>query len=162
MRSLILAATMAAMIAPAVAGDQIIPQAVKTAFQEVKKDCGEEFKTKRGFFMPREINGDGVDDFILNYEHVTCGGREANFCGTGGCFFQVIASRKEDNDYVKVMQDHAFAVHFKKLNGRHAMIQYQHGTHCRLSGAEGPCMTVNYWGGWDFSPAVPVRSIPAR
>jgi hypothetical protein len=90
MRSLILAATMVAMIAPAAAADQVIPQ-VKAAIQESRKDCDNTFSMKRGFLTRRDINGDGIDDFILNYEHVLCGGYETHFCGTGGCLIQVFA-----------------------------------------------------------------------
>jgi hypothetical protein len=162
LRSTIAASAIAAtLITPASAADQVIPQ-VKTAIQESREDCGQAFILKRGFLTRRDVNGDGIDDFILNYEYALCGGSEAHFCGTGGCLMQIFASL-ENKDYVEVMNENAFAVHFKRLRNRPAMIQYQHGTYCGRPGAEGSCQSVTYWNGVEFSPAVPFNStIPRR
>jgi hypothetical protein len=97
-----------------------------------------------------------VADFILNYEHTKCGEFSTLFCGTGGCTIQVFASLP-DGRYVTVMDQNAYEVRFQRLRGRPAMIQSLHGVHCGRAGADGPCRSVTYWNGFQFSPAVPIR-----
>lgn len=127
---------------------------MRAAIEESRKQCDEKFTTGQGFLTRRDVN-DGVADFILNYEHAKCGEFSTLFCGTGGCTIQVFASA--DGDYVKVMDQNAYEVRFERLRGRPAMVQSLHGVHCGLTGADGPCRSVTYWNGSQFSPAVPAR-----
>jgi hypothetical protein len=146
-----------ALVAPAAQAQQSLPPKVRAAIEESQKSCDadEKFTTQRGFITRRDINGDGVSDVILDYEHTACGDFSSRFCGTGGCLFQVFVSH--DGDYVKVMDDNAYSVRFERVRGRPAMIQMLHGVHCGRAGADGGCRSVTYWNGAQFSPAVPVR-----
>jgi hypothetical protein len=145
-----------AVLSSAAQAQQDLPAQVRTAIQESRKSCdGQKLTLGRGFITRRDINGDGVNDFILNYEHAGCGDMSSFFCGTGGCTFQVFASF--DGDYVKVMDQNAHSVRFEPVARRPAMIQFLHGVHCGRSGAEGGCRSVTYWNGAQFSPAVPFR-----
>jgi hypothetical protein len=156
MRTFVCIATIA-LLAPAALAQQGLPSEARAAIEESRKGCdeGEKFTTKRGFITRRDINGDRIDDVLLNYEHVACGEYSGRFCGTGGCLFQVFASH--DGDYVKVLDDNVYSVRFERVGGRPAMIQFLHGSHCGRAGAEGGCRSVTYWNGSQFSPAVPVR-----
>jgi hypothetical protein len=136
---------------------QSLPQPIRAAIQSNQKYCDQgKFSTGRDFITRRDINGDGVRDYILNYEHVTCGESTTVYCGTGGCAFQVFASL-QDGSYVKVMDDNAYNVRFERVRGRPAMIQILHGSHCGRAGADGACRSVTYWNGSDFSSAAPIR-----
>ena len=137
-------------------GRQGLPPQVRGAIAESLQGCEGKLTLNKRFSTRRDINGDGVNDFILNYEHAECGASSTSFCGTGGCTFQVFASLP-DGGYVKVMGDNAYDVRFERLRGRPAMIQLLHGIDCGRSGASGPCRSVTYWNGFQFSPAVPVR-----
>ncbi len=149
--------TLVALLSSAAQAQQGLPPKVRAAVEERRKDCnGEKFTPGRGFITRRDINGDGVDDFILDYEHAACGDSSSWFCGTGGCVIQVLASLP-DGGYAKVMDQNAYSVRFGRLKGRPAMIQFLHGVHCGRAGAEGGCRSVTYWNGSEFSPAVPVR-----
>ena len=136
--------------------EQALPAPVKAAIEESRKSCvdGEEFSTDRAFIVRRDINGDGVKDFLLDYGHARCGEFASVFCGTGGCNTQVFASAH--GEYVKVLDHHVLKVRFERAKGRPAMIQLLHGSHCGRVGADS-CRSITYWNGRDFSPAIPIR-----
>ena len=52
-----------------------LPKIVQDAIDENKKQCedGETVSQKPGLVTKRDINGDGVPDYILDYEHLHCG-----------------------------------------------------------------------------------------
>jgi hypothetical protein len=136
----ILLAGMAAAASPAATGphvgEQALPPPVQAAIEKSRNSCldGEEFSTDASFMVRRDINGDGVKDFLLHYEHARCGDFSTVFCGTGGCNIQVFASAH--GEYVKVLDHHALRVRFARVNGRRAMIQLLHGSHCGRVGAD--------------------------
>src|ERR1044072_3610393 len=94
------------LIIPAAALGQSgkLPAAIQAAVDESKKVCGETAKVGDGFVAERDINGDGVKDYVLNYEHFECEGSASYFCGTGGCLTQVFASLP-NGFYVKVLDE---------------------------------------------------------
>jgi hypothetical protein len=120
-----------------VMAQQSLPPEARAAIEESRKGCdeGEKFTMKRGFITRRDINGDSVSDVILDYEHSACGEYVSRFCGTGGCLFQIFASR--DGNYMKVLDDDVYSVRFERVGGRPATIQSLHGVHCGRAGAEG-------------------------
>lgn len=36
-----------------------------------------------------DLTGDGIDDYIISYRDTQCAGREAVYCGTAGCTFEI-------------------------------------------------------------------------
>jgi hypothetical protein len=65
---------LAALLSPAVQAQQGLPPPVKSAIEESRSDCdGQKLTVGRGFITRRDINGDKIEDFILNYEHAACG-----------------------------------------------------------------------------------------
>src|SRR3712207_5942497 len=73
---------LAAFLSPAAQAQQGLPPSVKAAIEQSRKDCGRQKLTMdRGFIKRRDVNGDGVQDFILNYEHAACGDFASFFCG---------------------------------------------------------------------------------
>ena len=90
-----IAALVAALVlAPALALAQPanLPKEVQAAIEANKKECGEDVKIKPAFVAEKDVNGDGVKDYVLDYGEFACGDFASFFCGTGGCLTQVFAS----------------------------------------------------------------------
>ena len=83
--------------------------AAKTAFDESKfprevraslRDAHEECKREGGgkvTFAPDtvralDLTGDGRDDYIVDFRDTACEGREAAYCGTGGCNLDILVA----------------------------------------------------------------------
>jgi hypothetical protein len=144
------------LIASPVQAQENLPAEVTAAVEANRKECDGTFTTKKGFVSRRDVNGDGELDYILDYEHTQCDGFVTLFCGTGGCVFQVFVSLG-DGKFAKVMDRNAFTVKFARRNGLPAMIQDLHGGACGRSGGDGPCRSITYWNGEEFTPAFPLN-----
>jgi hypothetical protein len=130
-----------------------LPPVVAAAIRENQNECVPSGRVRFGpkFIGRQDINGDGVKDFILDYSHATCGAGETHFCGTGGCFTQVFASRP-DGSFVRVLSDTVRNISFKRLKGRHAMALEVHGIACGRPGTQS-CREILFWNGDRFSHA---------
>lgn len=98
----------------------------------------------------RDINADGVDDYIFDHGHITCGGDHLN-CGSAGCLTQVYVS-EPDGKFRKVLDENVQEIAFKTIDGRPAMVLDLHGTYCNRQGYLS-CSATLYWDGDGFSPA---------
>jgi hypothetical protein len=139
---------------PAEAGAQTplawLPPAVRAVVEESAKGCeAGKFSTERGFVTQKDVNGDGVNDFIIDYGKLSCSDG-SHFCGTAGCLTQVFVSL--NGNYVKVLDENVRDLHFGRIHGRAAMQVDLHGIACGRAGAE-PCEVTLYWNGSMFSPA---------
>lgn len=150
----IIGLTLAISIIPSNAAK--LPAKVQSAINEQIKSCEGKAKFEKGFLTRRDVNGDGVKDYILNYEHFTCGG--LHNCGSAGCEMEVFASLPDGN-FAKVLEGHVRDVKFKTVRGRPAMWVDLHGTFCGKSGAD-PCSETRYWNGKTF--AVERRNLYSR
>lgn len=132
------------------AGD-VVPPVVEQAVREARASCNPGRSTiKAGLISCRDVNGDQVSDFILDYGKVECDGSRYS-CGSGGCTMQVFASLP-DGSYRKVLDDTVRGLKFVKLKGRSAVIVDQHGSACGRVGSA-PCSATLYWNGSTFSPS---------
>lgn len=67
-------------------------------------DCDtHDAKFEKGFMTRKDINGDGREDYTLDYGQFVCGGMHGMFCGSGGCTTTVFAS--SGSGYVKVLNE---------------------------------------------------------
>lgn len=127
-----------------------LPSVVEARVEQDVKDCDtHDAKFEKGFITRRDVNGDGKEDYILDYGHYSCGGSH-NFCGSGGCSMAIYVSR--DGGHVMAMDDLVRDIHFKTIGGRPAMLLGLHGSACGKMGAAA-CGTTLYWNGEKFSPA---------
>jgi hypothetical protein len=135
------------------AQSQITTSLPKEVVQAVKKSRSvcESWKRLPGFITRKDINGDGIKDFILDYEKIECDDSASAWCGSAGCLTQVFASLP-DGRSVEVLNTNVRALKFSKVNGRPAMVLDLHGTECGRAGAA-PCGEKLYWNGYTFSPA---------
>ena len=134
-----------------VAHAQALPPSVQAAVADAKSSC-EPSRTKiePGFLKRPDVNGDGVPDFVLSYEAVSCADGVRLNCGSAGCLTQVFASTP--SGYVKVLDENVQEVRFRRVKGRPAMLLGLHGSSCGKVGAEA-CGATLYWNGAKFSPA---------
>ncbi len=131
---------------------QSLPSAVQAAIQENRKSCEpDKLRMEKGFVTRKDINGDGVDDYILDYGKTICGDLRSYFCGSAGCVTQVFASHP-DGTYTKVLDENVQDLSFKRIRGRPAMLLGLHGSSCGRMGAA-DCGATLFWNGQKFSPA---------
>jgi hypothetical protein len=90
---------------------QSLPQEVRLAIQDSVKQCGAEVTLKWGFVVAEDVNGDGVDDYVLDYGKFVCGDIRSYFCGSGGCLTQVFVSIP-NGKYVKVLDENVRDLRF--------------------------------------------------
>ena len=128
-----------------------LPPEVQALINEDIKSCDGKVKFEKGFLTRRDINGDGVEDLILDYNNFICGENSYADCGNAGCLMVVFASLP-DGTFVNVLSERVQGIEFKTVRGRPAMLLGYHGTACGRSGAE-PCSSTLYWNGVTFSPA---------
>jgi hypothetical protein len=104
---------------------------------------------EKGFVKRDDVNGDGREDFIFNYENFGCAdGKTTEYCGSGGCKIAVVASTK-NNSYAVAYEAQAYSVRFLQVKDRYAMTAAIHGMYCGKPGAE-PCSKILYWNGQKF------------
>lgn len=127
------------------------PKEVLSAISEANQGCPEQSGLQSGFVTRRDINGDGIDDFILDYGRLQCGDRSREYCGSAGCLTQVFASGP-NGSYKKVLDENVQDIEFKVLRKRPAMLLFLHGSACGKIGSE-PCHATLFWNGEKFSPA---------
>jgi hypothetical protein len=126
-----------------------LPHIAKAAVKEMMQDC---HKTdfEKGFVFQKDVNGDGIADIILDYEHATCDG-QSNHCGSGGCSVEIFASLKRGRysyAYGGLVQGYEFT----KAAGLPAIKLDLHGSFCGKAGVE-PCPSTLVWDGKEFTPA---------
>jgi hypothetical protein len=149
---LIVAAVLAASTAiGALAKTKALPAEVQAVIDDELKSCAEKVTFKKGFLTRRDINGDGVEDFILDYGRFACGDNSILYCGSAGCLMTVFASLS-NGKFAKVLDENVRSVDFKNVRGRAAMLLQLHGSSCGKIGSE-PCGATLYWNGEKFSPA---------
>lgn len=134
-----------------VAHAQALPPSVQVAVAEAKSSCqSSPAKIDPGFLKRLDLNGDGVPDFVLSYEAVSCADGGRLNCGSAGCLTQVFASTP--SGYVKVLDENVQEISFRKVKGRPAMLLGLHGSSCGKAGSEA-CGATLYWNGIKFGPA---------
>ena len=135
--------------APAIAAGAL-PPPVEARVEQDAKDCdSHDAKYEKGFMTRKDINGDGKEDYVLDYGHFSCGGSH-NFCGSGGCSMAIYASHA--GGYMLAMDDLVRDYQFKTIGGRPALVLRLHGSACGKAGSAA-CGETLYWNGDKFSPA---------
>ena len=151
MRIAALVAALVLLPALALAQPTNLPKEVQAAIVANKKECGEEVKLKPAFVTEKDVNGDGVKDYVLDYGEFVCGDFASFFCGTGGCLTQVFASLP-GGGYVKALDQNVRRIKFRKVRGRPAIVLDLHGSACGKVGAAA-CPRTLVWDGKTFKRA---------
>jgi hypothetical protein len=151
MRLIVAAILLAFAATAALAKTKALPAEVQSAINDDIKDCAEKVTYQRGFLTRRDINGDGIEDFILDYGRFSCGENSTLYCGSAGCLMTVFVSLP-NGKFVKTLDENVQSIDFKIMRGRPAMLLGLHGSSCGKIGSK-PCGATLYWNGEKFSPA---------
>ena len=129
-----------------------LPPEVATSIQEKREACEPAHEEiKPGFITRQDVNGDHVDDYILDYGKFICGVDQSFFCGTDDCLTEVFASL-QDGGFKNVLSENVREIRFAQIKGRPAMILKLHGSYCgKFGGAQ--CEKTLYWSGRVFTSA---------
>lgn len=84
MRVAILAGLLALATVPAAAQPAPVTRLTREAMQECR-GAGGTPSLKPGFQTTTDFNADGVEDYILDYQHLECANAWSFFCGSAGC-----------------------------------------------------------------------------
>ena len=106
-----------------------LPPEVQSEIDKDSKSCSDKVTFAKGFMTRRDINGDGIEDFILDYGHFLCGEMSGYYCGSAGCLTQVFVSLS-DGKFAKVLDENVRGIKFTTLHGRPAMLLGLHGSAC--------------------------------
>ena len=129
-----------------------LPVLIQEEINKAKTDCKPDLAVmKSGFLTEKDVNGDGVKDYVLDYGQFGCGDSLSLYCGSAGCLTQVYASLSE-GDYVKVLDENVRGIKFDTVKRRAVMVIELHGSGCGRAGAAA-CNVKLYWNGLKFSPA---------
>src|ERR1044072_8718543 len=125
-----------------------LPKVLQDAVEQQKKECGEKVDFKPDFVATKDINGDGIVDYILNYESAACGDFAPFWCGTGGCHTQVFASLPKGG-YFKALDMQVRQIEFRPVPKSPTIVLDLHGGQCGKHGPE-PCPRTLVWNGKTF------------
>ena len=147
----IVPALAAAVLLGSAASAGPLPAPVRKSIEDASANCRPQKVTlEKGFVTTRDLNGDGIPDYVVNYEAFRCGESFTFYCGSAGCLTQVFASA--GGRFVKVLDENVLKLEFKNVNGRPAMLLGLHGSACGKVGMEA-CGTTRYWTGSKFTAA---------
>jgi hypothetical protein len=97
-----------------------------------------------------DFNGDGLLDYVVNFENTTCGGeRTGGFCGSGGCFVDFLV-RLPNGKLRSLFVDQVFGYEILRGSPRKVRFFIHHGN-CPER-AEGGCARTVRIGYKPFSP----------
>jgi hypothetical protein len=128
------------------------PTEIAASIQEKREACEPAHEEiEPGFITRQDVNGDHVDDYILDYGKFICGVDQSFFCGTAGCLTEVFASMP-DGSFKKVLSENVREIRFARIKGRPALILDLHGSYCGKVGAA-RCDKTLHWNGREFTSA---------
>ncbi len=151
-------AVMAAALVPAVLSlhrevrAQELPRQLRAEIDGDVRDC----MLKKAAFVPqfitrKDVNNDGVMDFILDYGSYKCGAEAGRYCNVEGCRMDIYVSKGRAG-YVKAFSGTVRDLRFGTVNGRPAILLSRQGSACGKAEA-GPCRTTLTWDGTRFAEA---------
>ncbi|GIX10295.1 hypothetical protein [Elioraea sp.] len=84
MRGMILAVLALLAATPAAAQPAAVAQATQSAMQDCR-GAGGTPSLQPGYQTGADLNGDGVEDYLLDFQHLECANAWSFFCGSAGC-----------------------------------------------------------------------------
>jgi hypothetical protein len=126
----------------------IVKQAVEVCHKERP---GKSVRMYDGFFTKKDVNGDGIVDYKLDYNWLQCDANEL-WCGPGyksGCKMQVLVS-VNDGSYKLVYDDVVTDINFAKVKRLRFMVPQFYESMCTGRKFPTKCEYVYVWDGTDF------------
>jgi len=69
-----------------------VQKALRYANEECKSQGGGEVTFAHDTVTTLDLTGGGRRDYIVDFHHTECAGREAVYCGTGGCTMEILVT----------------------------------------------------------------------
>lgn len=69
-----------------------VQKALRYANEECASQGGGEVSFAPDTVRKIDLNGDGRDDYIVDFNATKCGDRETTYCGTGGCVMKILVT----------------------------------------------------------------------
>ncbi|TNC05870.1 hypothetical protein FF100_35215 [Methylobacterium terricola] len=143
------AALAAVLLVPSAVRARDLPRPIQAELDAEIQDCKPQTVTLgRKFVEQKDVTGDGVPDYILNYGEFRCGDRGVLYCGSGGCTTKIFAATVR-NGYTKVFDQIVRDLQPGTARGRPVLFLGLHGSACGKVGAE-PCGQTLAWNGTRF------------
>jgi hypothetical protein len=162
---MMLAALALLVAAPAAAQPAAVTQATQSAMQDCR-GAGGTPALKPGYQTTADLNGDGVEDYVLDYQHLECANAWSFFCGSAGCPLVAFLSSPSGHR----AQPFGHVQGWNLIAGTPPAIEVAlHGAMCRRGGigVEG-CMRRYAWNGRELAalgapaqPQAPSQAAPA-
>jgi len=80
-----------------------------------------------------DLNGDGRDDYIVDFHETECGGRASFFCGTGGCDLLILVAQR-GGALRKIFDDRVRGYEILSGRGPSEIRFVLHGSYCGSHG----------------------------
>lgn len=106
------------------------------ALDQATQDCaglGGTIAVGEGLVRQGDLDGDGMNDVVLDWGALGCSAATTLYCGSGGCLTEVW--RSEGVDYALILSEQAHAARIETMQ---VLVLDQHGSACGRVGAE-PC-----------------------
>jgi hypothetical protein len=75
------------------ASAQSYPPAVLRELEQLRSGCEGAFRAKPGAIYSQDLDRDGVPEWIIDGSALECDGRSEDYCGSGGCSYDVFVRR---------------------------------------------------------------------
>jgi hypothetical protein len=112
------------------------PDVVKAAIEDARKQCVEvEGKPGAGDAMVSvaDLDGNGREDWVLDFGKLECDGAATLFCGTGGCTLQIYLWQG-GSEWKLAFDDNVRAWKRIKVGGKPGLLFHLHGSACNRVG----------------------------
>jgi hypothetical protein len=133
----LLMAVICALAVPALAQSSSYPRDVQAVLDGARKSCLEEGGTDAVFraedIRKIDLTGDGREDYIVHLQNAECTGRQAVFCGTAGCDFEILIATSGGR-FVSVFDQRVRSYEIKPGRGARTIRFALHGSFCGHSG----------------------------
>ena len=125
--------------------------AIRDYIEASKANCDESVVFRKGFVVVKDVNGDGIKDYILDYGKFQCGDRLGEWCGSSGCHTEVFASLP-DGTLAMVLAENMRGLRFARVKGRPAMLLDLYRGACNEPSAakQRRCIATLFWDGSRF------------
>lgn len=102
---------------------------------ELAKDC-KPLQFNGNFVSTHNVNGDGLDDVVLDYGGIVCNGTTTMFCGSGGCSMMIYL-QGSNGSYTKLAEMLTYGFTFDRPESpKPSFVASFHGGACNRSGAD--------------------------
>lgn len=160
--SLVVTAAALALIGPATnaAPTKTYPVLAANIIADARAECrsvgGKSMTVSGDAVQVFDLNGDGLQDYLVDYGQFRCNGAESIFCGTAGCLVEAVMATSA-KQFVRVPMDNLRGYEVVKADGVTLLQVNLHGSACGQVGAYDCVKRWRYMNG-RFEPYPPVQT----